>query len=222
MKKTIVILANSVKNNQHCIAGKDIITKKWVRPVSDAEGSELSHNQAKCQNPHGLFPINLLQKIEIEFSQEAPLINQPENIIITDEVWLQRYKLEWNDLNSFLDNPVILWNNESNSGIGENDRVDYHQISMNNIKIEQSLYLIRTDDAKVIVTTNIENRKRIRVSFMYNKTTYNLATTDPTLWKDYSLKDIGEYQFATPKILCISLAGKFDDGFCYKLVVSAI
>lgn len=222
MKKTIVILANSVKNNQHCIAGKDVVTKKWIRPVNDAEGGELSHDQAKCRNPHGLFPINLLQKIEIGLLKEAPLINQPENIIVTDEEWLQKYKLERNNLNLFVDNPEVLWNTGNSSGIGENDRVDYHQILINNIEIEQSLYLIYPNDAKVIVTKNLENRKRIRVSFVYNRATYNLATTDPNLWKEYSSKDIGEYKFEISKFLCISLAGKFDDGFCYKLVVSAI
>ena len=222
MKKTIVILANSVKHSQHCVAGKDIITKKWIRPVKNIEGCELSHEQAKCKNPHGIFPISVLQKIEIEFSCNAPLINQPENYVITDCVWLQRYKLERNELNAFLDNPEILWDNESSSGSGSNDRIDYNKILNENIKINQSLYLISPDSSTVLVTTNIENKKRIRVSFTYRDVFYNLATTDPVIWKEYSSRETGEYQFENPKILCISLGEKFDDGFCYKLVASAI
>lgn len=123
MKKTIVILADSVKHGQHCVAGKDIVTKKWIRPVSDAYGSELTHEQAKCKNPYGIFPISILQKIEMQFSQAAPLINQPENHIITNETWLQRYKIDRNELASYLDNPEILWFNESSSGNGEIESV---------------------------------------------------------------------------------------------------
>lgn len=222
MKKTIVILANSVKHGQHCVAGKDIITKQWIRPVNGVKGSELTHEQAKCQNPHGVFPISVLQKIEMSFSQAAPLINQPENCIITDDVWLQKYKIERNDLIHYLDNPKSLWSNESSSGNGQYDRVAHYQILSRSVLIEQSLYLIRLDEIEVVVTTNIENKKRIRVSFFYNSIAYNLATTDPVLWKDFSNKAIGNYQFDTEKFLCISLGGRFDDGFCYKLVAAVL
>jgi len=37
----ILILANSKKNNGYCVAGKDIITNKWVRIVGDQNGAEL-------------------------------------------------------------------------------------------------------------------------------------------------------------------------------------
>lgn len=222
MKKTIVILANSVKHGKHCVAGKEIISKQWIRPVNDKERSELSREQAKCKNPHGVFPINVLQKIEISFLQAAPLINQPENFIITDEIWVQRFKIDRNELNSYLDNPEILWNNESSSGNGKNDRVDYNQILTDNVVIDQSLYLIKPDEINVLVTTNIENKKRIRISFVYKDTTYNLATTDPILWREFSNRETGEYQFDNQKILCISLGEKFDDGFCYKLVAAVL
>ncbi len=222
MKKTIVILANSVKHGQYCVAGKDIVTKQWVRTVKDKEDSELSHEQAKCKNPYGVFPISVLQKIEIGLSQAAPLINQPENYIITDEIWLQRYKIDLNELNSYLDNPDILWSNQSSSGNGQNDRVDYNQILNENLMIEQSLYLIKSDEIKVHVSINIKNKKRIRISFVYKDTSYNLATTNPILWKEFSNREIGEYQFNSTKTLCISLGEKFDDGFCYKLVASVL
>ena len=169
MKKTIVILANSVKHGQHCVAGKDMITKKWIRPVNDAGGSELTNEQAKCKNPHGIFPISVLQKIEMDFSQTAPLINQPENCIITDKIWVQRYKIDRNELDSYLDKPDILWCNKSSSGNGEKDRVNYDQILNGNVVIEQSLYLINPDRIKVLVSANIENKKRIRTSFVYKE-----------------------------------------------------
>jgi len=32
--KNIVILANSRRHGAHCIAGKDLNTKEWVRPIT--------------------------------------------------------------------------------------------------------------------------------------------------------------------------------------------
>jgi len=222
MKKTIVILANSVKHGQHCVAGKDIVTKQWIRPVKDINGSELTHEQAKCRNPYGIFPICVLQKIEMGFLRKAPLINQPENFVITDEIWSQTYKIDRNELHSYLDYPDILWSNECSSSNGENDRVDYDEITNENIVIEQSLYLIKPDSAKILISINIENKKRVRISFLYKNIVYNLATTDPVVWKEFSNKEVGEYQFDASKILCISLAEKYDDGYCYKLVASVL
>ena len=40
MRKVIVVFANSVKHGKHCVAGKDVQSKKWIRPVSNAEGAE--------------------------------------------------------------------------------------------------------------------------------------------------------------------------------------
>jgi hypothetical protein len=65
----IIVLANSVKHGQHCVAGKCINTGNWVRPVSNANGAELSHEQAKYQNPYGTFGVKPLQKIRMGFSQ---------------------------------------------------------------------------------------------------------------------------------------------------------
>ncbi|MGO3875885.1 MAG: dual OB domain-containing protein [Psychrobacter celer] len=44
MNNTIVILANSVKNRAHCVAGKCIRTRQWIRPVGDANGCALSES----------------------------------------------------------------------------------------------------------------------------------------------------------------------------------
>jgi len=222
MKKTIVILANSIKHSQHCVAGKDIVTKDWIRLVSNANGSELTDEQTLYRNPYGKFPIKVMQKVEIEFLQAAPLINQPENYIIMDAIWLQRYNLGRYELDSYLDNPDILWSNISSSIQGENDKVSYEHIEKGHVVITQSLYLIKVNNAKVIVITNIMNNKRIRLSFAYKGINYNLAVTDPSMRENFLYRDIGEYQLNEIKYLCISLAEPFTDGFCYKLAAAIL
>ncbi|MBL0722076.1 MAG: hypothetical protein JJV88_05795, partial [Sulfurovum sp.] len=109
MKKTLVIFANSVKHHQHCVAGKDIFTKEWIRPVGDKNGCELKDEQTKYQNPHGKYLAKTLQKINMEFTRKATLKNQPENHIISNKIWQQNYKIEREEIESFLDYPKDIW-----------------------------------------------------------------------------------------------------------------
>jgi len=222
MKKTIVIFADSVKHGQHCIAGKEILTKQWVRPVSNQGGGALSDAQVCYKNIYGTFSVKLLQKMEIEFLFHAPQLNQPENYVVKAGTWTQCFNLTLNEIDSYLDDPHILWNIGSSSSYGLNDRISIELIERGSIVINQSLYLIKPENVKFIVSVNYNNNKRIRVSFNYKGYNYNLATTDPIIWKWLENEDIGtEHISGHEDILCISLGESFNDGYCYKLVASA-
>ena len=202
MKKTLVIFANSVKHHQHCVAGKDILTKEWIRPVGDKNGCELKDKQTKYQNKYGKYLVKPLQKMNIEFIEKAPLKQQPENYIISDKTWEQNYKIEREDIESFLDNPNNLWLD----GISKNDRVNYHLIQNNEIKITQSLYLIKVQDLRV-------NKQERRANFSFNNIIYNLSITDPKV--QYFENSENLYY------LVISLGEEFK-GYCYKLVAAIL
>lgn len=202
MNKTLVIFANSVKHHQHCVAGKDILTKEWIRLVGDKNGCELKDEQTKYQNKYGKYLVKPLQKMNIEFLQKAPLKQQPENHIISNKIWEQNYNIEREEIEGFLDNPSNLWLD----GISKNDRVNYQLIQNNEIKITQSLYLIKTNDLKV-------DKQNRRATFSLNDTSYDLAITDPKIQDfDNSKK---------PYYLVISLGEEFK-GSCYKLVASIL
>lgn len=202
MNKTLIIFANSVKHHQHCVAGKDILTKEWIRPVGDKNGCELKDEQTKYQNPHGKYLVKPLQKMNIEFLQKAPLKHQPENYIISNKIWEQNYKIEREEIENFLDNPSNLWLD----GISKNDRVNYQLIQNNKIQITQSLYLIKVNDLKV-------DKQERRAIFSFKNISYNLAITDPKIqYFDNSEKSY---------YLVISLGEEFR-GHCYKLVASIL
>jgi len=198
-KHTIVILANSIKHGEHCVAGKDIQSKQWVRPVSNTEGAALSDKQAKFQNPYGTYLVKPMQKIEMSLVQNVPLINQPENYLIDDSTWQQRYSINDQELLQYVDNPSDLW--------GDGDHVIFANIENGFVKIEQSLYLVSVDSLNLYKT---DEGKR-RVNFMYNGIQYNLAVTDP------KFDSIVSENTEVKNILCISLAEKFNNN-CYKVV----
>ncbi len=200
-KKTIVVLANSLKHNQHCVAGKCVVTKKWLRPVADATGRELNHVQVKYVNPYGKFNVKPKQKIIIGLGCHAPLPNQPENYIVDNSVWQQHYSIDDSELMYYLDTPDNLW--------GENDRVPYSMITNRTTIINQSLYLIKVYNVKLY--KNQGNKRR--ASFNYNNINYDLAVTDPNFDKVFN------ENHGRDSILCVSLGENFK-GDCYKLIAT--
>lgn len=104
IKKTIVILANSIKNNGRCLAGKDIFTGEWMRIVGDAKGRELIYkDDIRYRNVHGeygLQNIHPLQKIEVCLKEKVLFFkHQPENwIYCNQQIWIQHFKMQKDEL----------------------------------------------------------------------------------------------------------------------------
>ncbi len=197
--ETIAIFANSIKHGGHCVAGKNIITKKWVRIVSNCAGDALSDNQIRYTNPYGSYAVKPLQKIQMGFTRAAPLVHQPDNYVRNSEQWTQNYSLSSGDLSNYLDTPTDLW--------GRTNSVNYESIENCIINITQSLYLIKVESLRLYVN---DYHKR-RASFTYNNISYDLPVTSPNF--DSIVRDETELN----DILCISL-GENMEGVCYKIV----
>lgn len=197
----IVVLANSIKHGQHCVAGKCVNTGRWIRPVSNQQGAELSHEQAKYQNPYGTYGVRPLQKIRMGLLQHVPLPHQPENYLIDGKLWQQNYSVGEAELPNYLDAPADLW--------GQGYRVLHLLIISRMYNISQSLYLVQVEGLSLYQT---DDGKR-RASFTYNGINYDLAVTDPKF--DEIVRD----QREVTGILCVSL-GEVYQGYCYKLVAT--
>ncbi len=201
MNKTIVILANSVKHGKHCVAGKCIDTKQWIRPVANDSGKELTKEEASYLNKYGKYVVKPKQKIQMNLLKQVPLINQPENYLIDDNNnWEQKFKIDDFELEQYLDYPSTLWGKSSN--------VSYNKVINNEIVIEQSLYLVKVDNLELYV--NSSNKRRAK--FNYNNILYDLPVTDPQFDNILSNKQLSG-------ILCLSLGECFNNN-CYKIVAT--
>lgn len=208
--KEIVVFANSVKHGQSCVAGKCTRTKKWIRPVSNVDGGEICENQTKILNlkNNSKWNLKILQKIQIGISCAAPLIHQPENYVITQEQWIDKFKISPQEALQYLDNPVDLW--------GQGNRISF-SIQNKDIVISDSLYLIRVKNLNLYTSIDQEKKKR-RGNFYYNSFQYDLASTA----REFD-NLIGSNKETTIEdaIICISL-GENHNGNCYKLIASII
>jgi hypothetical protein len=197
----MIVFANSIKHGAHCVAGKEVKTKEWVRPVANVDGGALSDKQITYVNPYGNYQVKPLQKIKIGLDSHVPKINQPENFQIDGSSWTQNYKISENALNDYLDHPESIW--------GPSDRVSFDQIKSGKLSIGNSLCLVKVDNLKLYI--NAGNKRR--ASFNYRGIDYDLAATDPMF--DELLSSTAVLQ----GILCISLGEEYH-GYCYKLVAS--
>lgn len=206
MKKTIVILAKSIKNEHFCIAGKDLSTGQWIRPVSDENGGEITREQSRLtfSGAASSYDCKVLHNAEIDFSEQVPLYYQPENYLISKVHWLQRYSYKPDNLGDLLDFPEDLWGNTSN------------KINRNNISngVSSSLYLVEVSSLR-LYKNKYGKRK---VDFFYNNVFYsNFSCTDPNF--DNLILQREKYDTAK---LCLSLGKLFVSDNCHYKIVATI
>jgi hypothetical protein len=81
----IILLANSYKHQGRCIAGIELDTNRWIRPVS-ANNSAI-YNERFIDGISGNEP-ELLDILEIPVSDTGPDKGcQPENRLLTKGIW---------------------------------------------------------------------------------------------------------------------------------------
>jgi hypothetical protein len=206
----ILILANSIKEGGFCVAGKDIVSNKWVRLVGDQDGAELSLSQITYNDIAGkrqMIPYEPFNKyIRLSMGNPVPLRYQPENVLIGKEPWTE---IQVTQSNISYDTPIDLW--------GTGDRIKAEDIERGLVNIPQSLYYIKVKNLQFYIS----NRKRSRACFQYGDNVYDLgATMNPAIFQDI-LKGVRTHR----NILTVSLAGSFFNEYTnqndhYKLVAA--
>ena len=215
--REIVILANSAKKGGFCVAGKDIRTGEWIRPVATIGGGELSKSQITLSTNTFSYTGKPLHKVVIGFETHAPLPNQPENHLIDNSAWKPAFKMDRSQLDSLLDTPEDIWMYSR-----KQDRVDAKLFEYGLIENHQSLYLIKVDSITYDVVLNGGGYQRLKGTFAYNGREYTFNVTDPSYCK-YKNGPLGHSFVENDKYLCLSLGEKFEaTGDCFKLIAAVI
>lgn len=201
MIKEIVVFANSVKHDNSCVAGKCTKTKEWIRPVSNAQGGEISNEQTIKASG---YRLQILDKVKVDLSHHAPLDHQTENYVINQTQWVDAFFIRNHQVEDYLDAPDNLW------GIG--DRVSHDEI-VNNQEVTNSLYLVKVEELELF--KNRYDKRRAR--FSYGGINYDLAVTG----REFDKHFVTNSAFLRDVIICVSLGENYE-GDCYKLVASII
>lgn len=235
MKKTIGILANSIRRGCHCIAGRELTQRddqwywgSWIRPVSSHGEGEVAHQE--CRYADG-SQAAVLDMVEIELATSQPAPHQPENWVIdASHKWRKVGTLSATGLPSVAEEPAHLWFQRGT----KTDRI-HSDHALGSVVPFQSLYLIRPTNLHFKIWQAEDQyhdypRKHRRAIFSYNNAHYNLSITDPTMESRYfrdfpSLNEPAvEIQPNEPNncLLVVSLAKPFTDGYHYKIVATVL
>ena len=204
----VIILANSKKKGNRCIAGIDIETNKWVRPCfGDGEEGIPWHVRRINNNEPAILDI-----VEIPLKTTGPNRDlQPENSYLGSGAWIKTGRAKIKDIAKYCVKGNVLFYNIQ-------DRVPVDYLRSLPTSKKESLTLIK---AHVIFSTgaSITGSKQIRATFKYGLQGYTLVVTDCEFRKGIESHSKKE----TDCILTISLGIPYEkDDCCYKLVAGVI
>jgi hypothetical protein len=229
--KTILVLANSVKNGGRCIAGREVRVKEgriepaggWIRPVRPVI--------RKCKGELYWLDIRLpdnkeprpLDVVAIPLAKQCNDPGQPENWeIVMGQPWSRVTQAPASSLHMFLEEPSGLWISNSN----QTDRISVRrqQARANS----PSLVLIRPSDLRIHPHSS-DRKIKWRGVFRYADYDYDLKITDDAFTADALPRfPLGQVTPLTGhNLLCISLGTAFRgyrdrEDQHYKLIASII
>jgi hypothetical protein len=180
--RDIAILANSRKYGGHCIAGKDIRTKEWVRLICklDSSRNTVPFNETDLRKfcGRGEGP-SLFSCYRIHFVEKCGIYCQPENELISREPWqlIGNFLLE--QLHEFIDTRCPRWLGDP--GYGKMDNIPLSVCNPQS-PLSSSLFFseLMGGEYQLEIGHKMTMHDRIQyvLKFFINGTHYSLVITD--------------------------------------------
>jgi hypothetical protein len=220
--KRILCLAFSRKIGGHCVAGVDVLSGKWIRPVSRAAHGTLTYNQCLILSETGVYrEPRLLDVLELDLAEPAPKIAQPENWIVTDAIW--KVSAGVTNTVEFLESIAV----------SDPEIFRGHARSVTSSELELrppscSLMLIEPESLFWTASKDRYGRRRMDGTFSISGSTYKLPLTDDVY--ESRLAQVRENQTVPHQeislnrvFLTISLGDFFEEtGRHYKLIAGVV
>ncbi len=231
--KRLLVLANSIKKNARCVAGREKIVEgeevrigHWIRPVSEEnEGKLFRRHYALSQG--GV--THVLDVVDIPLLGRRDDPGQPENWVIDENAdWSKVEVYSTSGIHGLAETPADLW-------LEAGGRPDRISVDLQGSRDPQSsLVLIAPQDFRVRMWREHNpfrgyTQKKTRAVFEYNQQRYALSITDPVFSSNHCAQhpqQEGKVLEITPPcgdqcLLCVSLTPPFQ-GYHYKVVATVL
>lgn len=200
-------LANSTREGGHCVAGIDLDSGKWIRPVGPSDGKLSNKDILISGTKATIRPFDI---VTLRHGAPTPIPGQAENHLIPDTGPIFKPIAQSSAINEPIRLHEHLHDAEQLFNLGvsfRRDRVSHEDIITN--KLEDSLTLLLVQDP----VFHDEPEGKVRMDVPYQSEIHSLRITDPLFG---SLPRTGG-----PWVTCISLGAEFK-GFHYGLVAMAV
>jgi len=206
----IICLANSYKHDGRCIAGIDMNTGEWVRPIPKRKTA--IYNERFIDGIIDNEP-RLLDVLNIPIGSQAPDEGcQPENRYLENGCWKRQRRLSVHDVSQYVENTENLLHNKEN-------KVDPDIFIQMPRQQWKSLQLIRVANPDF----GLNPWQKKRCIFRYSGVRYELKVTDPVIINKINNKE----NISKNCLLIISMATSFktpayEKPYCWKMVAGVI
>ena len=212
----LLCLANSRRDGGRCIAGIDLKSGKWVRPVK-SDSSPFTMSEVSYKNDTS---PNVLDKIKIRVLRSKASYYHPEDCIVDQRFrWERIGGCKRKNISQYVDATAPYLFKDSNDRLLARD--------LENQPLSKSLMLVRLPSVTFRkMWGQNKYRPQIRALFKHRGFEYNLVVTDDA-WEGKFAKrdgpywDMGDYTFNDTFYLTIGMGEKFGS-YHYKLVVAVI
>ena len=211
--RKLIILAESAKFNNYCVAGVDVETGKWIRPISEKPELEDAVPIDDLKYPDG-SRVELLDIAEIKFSDRAannPI--QPENFFYNQKYYWQKV------------GRVTLQELIDKRGFDQRDKIFYNNersiLGANVIKFSERESLLLLPVEKLFISIEqAEDHKKFFGDFVYQgKNFYRFSVGDIAVRNQFADKDAGKYFFKDNAVITFSLTNPYKkNAECYKML----
>ena len=209
----LIILAESAKYGNYCVAGVDVETGAWIRPISENPELEDAVPIDDLKYPDD-SRVELLDVVEIKFSDRAannPI--QPENFFYNEKYFWQ--KVDHVTLQEVIDR----------RGFDRRDKIfynDYRSIlgaNVVNIAERESLLLLPVENLFIAVEED-KNRKRFFADFDYRDKKFSrFSVGDIAIRNKFADNGVGKYFFKDSATVVFSLTNPYyKNAECYKML----
>lgn len=166
----LMLLANSAKHHERCLAGIDLATGNWIRPVTNRDSGSVPISRTILNG----MPLKPLDIIELELTQRASLPWQRENWLFEPETLRRVRSIDLND--SF---ETLRQISEQNASfVTSSPSPIEHDYYSDVIFDYPSLALLEVQEFRIIPTINDHKQKRNRLHFQHSSKIWDLSLTD--------------------------------------------
>ncbi len=214
MNREIIVLAKSSKHNDYCIAGIDLSTGKWIRPISLNASKEGAIPLRDITYKNG-ETVQIFDIIKIDITHHKPTKAQPENYVYNPLVpWVKIDRTTLEEVTKFrgYDQPGMIFYNMGKE-VSETELEDKQAK-------KHSLLFVNVKNSCVFVKTFQPGKPRYQFNFVYNNINYEyFKISDRKVISSLDNVGDGRYNHKTNLPVVFSLTGKYQlTGRYYKMV----
>ena len=166
----ILLLANSAKKHERCLAGIDLDTGSWIRPVSSKESGAVPTSKTIIEGTH-LKPLDV---IELRRSYHVPVPWQRENWLFEMDSLRRVRTVDMDDAYEALKQVSDL----NASFVAASPTPVNHEFYSQCIFDYPSLALLAVPDFQIVPSRNHKDQWRNRINFRHGSLDWDLSLTD--------------------------------------------